>query len=44
MLANGESPIMLRIAKDGKRTMRSLGVSVNPAYWDFNKNDNLERD
>ena len=39
MLANGESPIMLRIAKDGKRTMRSLGVSVNPAYWDFNKNE-----
>ena len=30
---------MLRIAKDGKRTMRSLGVSVNPAYWDFNKNE-----
>ena len=39
MLANGESPIMLRVAKDGKRTMRSLGVSVNPVYWDFNKNE-----
>ena len=39
MLANGESPIMLRITKDGKRTMRSLGVSVNPAYWDFNKKE-----
>ena len=33
VLANGESPLMLRIAKDGKRTMKSLGISVNPAYW-----------
>ena len=31
VLANGESPLMLRIAKDGKRTMKSLGISVNPA-------------
>ena len=29
---------MLRVAKDGKRSMKSLGVSVNPAYWDFSKN------
>lgn len=39
ILANGEYPIMLRVAKDGKRTMKSLGVSVNPIYWDFNKNE-----
>ena len=26
VLANGESPLMLRIAKDGKRTMKSLGI------------------
>ena len=38
ILKNGESPIMVRIAKDGKRSMKSLGVSVNPAYWDFSKN------
>ena len=38
VLKNGECPIMLRVAKDGKRSMRSLGVSVNPAYWDFSKN------
>lgn len=38
VLKNGESPIMLRVAKDGKRSMKSLGVSVNPAYWDFSKN------
>ena len=37
VLANGESPLMLRIAKDGKRTMKSLGISVNPIYWDFAK-------
>ena len=29
---------MVRIAKDGKRTMRSLGISVNPQHWDFDKN------
>jgi len=38
VLANGESPLMLRIAKDSKRTMKSLGISVNPAYWDFGRN------
>ena len=38
VLKNGECPIMLRVAKDGKRSMKSLGVSVNPAYWDFEKN------
>ena len=37
VLKNGECPIMLRVAKDGKRSMKSLGVSVNPAYWDFSK-------
>ena len=38
VLKNGESPIMVRVAKDGKRSMKSLGVSVNPLYWDFAKN------
>lgn len=38
VLKNGESPIMVRVAKDGKRSMKSLGVSVNPGYWDFSKN------
>ena len=37
VLKNGESPIMVRVAKDGKRSMKSSGVSVNPAYWDFSK-------
>lgn len=38
ILSNGESPIMVRVAKDGKRSMKSLGMSVNPVYWDFAKN------
>jgi len=38
VLKNGESPIMVRVAKDSKRSMKSLGVSVNPVYWDFSKN------
>ena len=38
VLKNGESPIMVRVAKDGKRSMKSLGVSLNPVYWDFSKN------
>ena len=36
-LSNGEHPLMLRITKDKKRSMKSLGFSVNPVYWDFNK-------
>ena len=39
VLANGECPLMLRISKDQKRTMRSLGISVNPKHWDFVKNE-----
>lgn len=38
VLANGECPLMLRVAKDKKRTMKSLGISVNPKHWDFVKN------
>ncbi|MCF2594237.1 hypothetical protein I6E11_10665 [Bacteroides caecigallinarum] len=35
VLANGESPLMVRIAKDGKRTMKSLGISINPQHWNL---------
>ena len=38
ILKNGECPIMVRVAKGGKRSMKSLGVSVNPVFWDFSKN------
>lgn len=37
-LSNGESPLMLRVSKDRKTKYKSLGVSINPVYWDFNKN------
>ncbi|HYQ57327.1 MAG TPA: site-specific integrase [Draconibacterium sp.] len=37
-LANGEHPLMVRIAKSGKKSYRSLGLSIDPKYWDFNKN------
>ena len=30
---------MLRVAKDRKRSMKSLGVSINPGFWNFEKND-----
>ncbi|MDH6312693.1 integrase [Parabacteroides sp. PFB2-10] len=36
-LANGENPLMIRVCKDGKKKYLSLGVSVNPIYWDFEK-------
>jgi site-specific recombinase XerD len=36
-LSNGENPLMLRISKDGKRKYQSLGISINPLYWDFRK-------
>ena len=39
ILSNGEHPLMLRICKDGKKKYRSLGISVNPKYWDFKKNE-----
>ena len=37
-LKNGEHPLMIRVCKDGKKKYKSLGVSVNPTYWDFEKN------
>ena len=36
-LANGESPLMIRICKDGKKKYVGLGISVNPRHWDFKK-------
>ena len=38
-LANGEHPLMLRITKDRKRTMKSLGIAVHPDNWDFDRNE-----
>ena len=30
VFANGESPLMIRICKDGKKKFQSLGISVHP--------------
>ncbi len=38
--ATGESPLMLRISKEGRRTMKSLDVSVDPKFWNFDTNPN----
>ena len=38
VLANNESPLMLRITKNRKRKYSSIGISLNPVYWDFEKN------
>lgn len=37
-LANGENPLLLQVSKDGKRKYRSIGLSVNQKFWDFQKN------
>ncbi len=37
ILSNGESPLLVVITKQGKRSLKSLGVSINPKYWDFDK-------
>ena len=38
-LSNGEHPLMLRISKDGKRKLVSIGLSIHPDNWDFTKNE-----
>ena len=38
ILANGESPLMVRLCKDKKLKYISLGISILPKYWDFTKN------
>ena len=36
-LKNGEHPLMICVCKGGKRKYISLGISVNPNFWDFKK-------
>ncbi|WP_298063411.1 site-specific integrase [uncultured Rikenella sp.] len=38
VLANNESPLMLRITKDRRLKYSSIGVSVRPECWDFERN------
>ncbi|MDL2320117.1 site-specific integrase [Alistipes sp. OttesenSCG-928-B03] len=33
-----QNPLMIRICMDGKRKYHSIGVAVEPIYWDFTKN------
>ena len=42
-LKNGEHPIMIRVCKGGKKKFKSLGLSVHPDYWDFQKNRPLPK-
>ena len=37
-LCNGEYPLMLGITKDRKRKHETIGISINPKHWDFEKN------
>jgi hypothetical protein len=36
-LSNGENPLMLQISQNGRRKYQSIGVSIDPKYWDFQK-------
>ena len=38
ILSNGEHPLMIRVCKDSKKKYQSIGISVKPEYWDFEKN------
>ena len=38
ILSNGEHPLMICVSKNGKRKYQSLGVSIHPNFWDFEKN------
>ena len=42
-LSNGEHPLMIRISKDNKTKYKSLGISVHPDNWDFQKNRPLPK-
>ncbi len=38
VLKNNENPLMIRVCKDRKMKYLSLGLSINPDFWDFKKN------
>ena len=37
-LKNGQHPLMIRVSKNGKKKYKSIGLSVHPNHWDFEKN------
>jgi len=38
VLKNNENPLMLRVTKDRKSRYLSLGITIKPEYWDFERN------
>lgn len=36
-LSDGKSPLLLQVWRNGKRKYQSLGISIDPKYWDFTK-------
>jgi len=38
-LSNGEYPLVVRITKNGNRSYKYLGISVDAQHWDFKKNE-----
>ena len=38
-LSNGEHPLMLRVIKNRKISYKSLKISVDAKYWDFEKSE-----
>ena len=38
-LKNGNHPLMLRIIQNRQTKYVSLGVNINPNFWDFKKNE-----
>ncbi|MBP3517806.1 MAG: hypothetical protein J6K31_05290 [Parabacteroides sp.] len=38
VLKNNEFYLMLRICKDGKRKYESIGIPLDPKYWNFKTN------
>ena len=42
-LSNGEHPLMIRVSKNQKTKFKSLGISVHPDNWDFQKNRPLPK-
>ena len=42
-LKNGEHPLMIRVTKNRKVKYKSIGLSVHPNHWDFQKNRPLPK-
>ena len=36
-LSNGECPLFLQVSQKSRRKYQSMGISVDPSYWDFKR-------